>query len=202
MASLCPAAALQHALRAAGGLAGAGGAAVLRSDGVLTADASDGQQRGGSAATAAEAADGGQQPLGTNLPGGLATAVAVNGGDSPPRGTAETVLDLRCGGATVLTVGVAARTGRLTLRLGPGAADESALDQGAFTKQVSLPPPRRCAMATVRMRKGFCHTWWFYWQRRRRGPLRSVGCTHVLPDLPDRGTYNFIPMEHTASNLC
>lgn len=131
---LCCAALLQQVLRTAGGLAAAGGVAVLRSGSVPTADAADNQQ-GGTAAAAATAADGVQ--LGASASGSLA-ASNDNGGSRETCTSTETVLELRAGGAVVLAVGVAAASGRLTLRLGPGAADESALDQGAFTKQVLL----------------------------------------------------------------
>jgi hypothetical protein len=62
----------------------------------------------------------------------------------------EPALELRCGGAAVLTVGMAARSGRLTLRLGGGAAAESAYDRGDFTSRVRIQEQESAGAGSAR----------------------------------------------------
>lgn len=106
---------------------------MLRSDGA--GDSLEAQHDGISAAEPAAIA---AEDASTAAMAAAATSDGSKGDAIRSTSGAETVLDLLCGGATVLTVGVAARSGKLLLRLGPGSADESALDQSAFTKQVCI----------------------------------------------------------------
>lgn len=65
----------------------------------------------------------------------------------PPEEDGAATLEVGGGGVPALTVGVAPRTGRLTLHISPVAVAGSAMDPAAFSKQVGREPaiPRKPA---------------------------------------------------------
>lgn len=175
----CPsaaAAALQQALLRLGRLADAGGATVLRHGdaGGAAAHSTPEQPSSSAEETSGNAPD--AECNGAAVPGFASEATATLADqrqDQPGNGGgSEATLDLVCGGVAVVSVGVALRSGRLTLRVGAEAAAESRLDLEAFNKQVTI------TCLASKMKKNWCPIDAVHWRgggdRVAAGPGQKV----------------------------